>query len=111
MAHRHTTTTTTTRTTRPRRSIFGRKKVVHHKKRKPKQGDKVAGAMKKIKGTILGHPGEKVSYPHLPRSLIHGGCGANETQSRLPVHAVCTAPMAAGRSVGLRDSYRWRWDG
>jgi hypothetical protein len=69
MAQRHmtTTTTTTTRTARPKPSLFGRRKKVVHQKRKPTLGVKVAGAAKKLKGTILGHPGEKVR--HIPYYL------------------------------------------
>lgn len=61
MAHRHTTTRTT-HTTR-RRGLFSRRKV-HHQKRKPTIGDKISGAMKKLKGTIMHRPGEKVRYHH-----------------------------------------------
>ena len=43
----HTTTTTTTR-------------PVHHQKRKATIGDKISGAMLKLKGTITRRPGEKV---------------------------------------------------
>lgn len=55
MAHHTTRTTTTTR----RHGLFGRRKV-HHQKRKPTVGDKIAGAMKKLKGSIMHNPGEKV---------------------------------------------------
>lgn len=57
--HHHTTRTTTT--TR-RRGLFGRRHRVHHQKRKPTVGDKIAGAMKKLKGTIMRNPAEKVSH-------------------------------------------------
>lgn len=57
--HHHTTTTTTT-TTRRRGGLFGRRKPVHHQKRKATLGDKIAGGLKKLKGTILRNPGEKV---------------------------------------------------
>ncbi|PSR76858.1 hypothetical protein BD289DRAFT_378435 [Coniella lustricola] len=69
MAHHHhhntrstrTTTRTTTTTTRRRGGgLFGRKKV-HHQKRKPTMGDKIAGAMKKLKGTITHNPAEKAA--------------------------------------------------
>lgn len=56
MAHHHNTRSTTT--TR-RHGLFGRRKV-HHQKRKATVGDKIAGAMKKLKGTIMHNPGEKV---------------------------------------------------
>ncbi|OIW28901.1 hypothetical protein CONLIGDRAFT_633094 [Coniochaeta ligniaria NRRL 30616] len=57
MTHRHTTTTTTTR----RHGLFGRRRPVVHQKRHATLGDKVSGALKKLKGTIMGRPGEKVS--------------------------------------------------
>lgn len=62
MTHHGTTRTTTTR----RRGLFGRRKPVHHQKRKATMGDKIAGAMKKLKGTILRNPGEKVSLLSAP---------------------------------------------
>lgn len=66
MAHRHTTTTTTT--TRRRHGLFSRRKV-HHQKRKPSIGDKISGAMKKLKGTIMHRPGEKVGHsPFFPNN-------------------------------------------
>jgi len=58
MTHRHTTTTTTT--TR-RSGLFSRRRPVVHQKRHATLGDKVSGALKKLKGTIMGRPGEKVS--------------------------------------------------
>jgi hypothetical protein len=60
MTHRHTTTTTTT-TTRRRGLFSSRRPVVHHK-RHATLGDKVSGALKKLKGTLLGRPGEKVKH-------------------------------------------------
>lgn len=57
MTHRHTTTTTTT--TR-RRGLFSRRRPVVHQKRHATLGDKVSGALKKLKGTLMGRPGEKV---------------------------------------------------
>ena len=63
MTHRHTHTTTTTTTRRS--GLFSRRRpaVVHHQKRHVTLGDKVSGALKKLKGTIMGRPGEKVSIP------------------------------------------------
>ncbi|KAH6652785.1 hypothetical protein BKA67DRAFT_659458 [Truncatella angustata] len=52
----HTTTTTTTR-----RGIFGRKHVVHHQQRKPSLGDKISGAMLKLKGSLTHRPGQKAA--------------------------------------------------
>lgn len=63
MVHHGTTRTTRTTTTR-RHGLFGRRKV-HHQKRKATMGDKIAGAMKKLKGTIMRNPGEKVSREEL----------------------------------------------
>ncbi|KAJ4416256.1 hypothetical protein N0V82_006860 [Gnomoniopsis sp. IMI 355080] len=61
MTHHGTTRTTRTTTTTTRRhGLFGRRKV-HHQKRKPTMGDKIAGAMKKLKGTIMRRPGEKAA--------------------------------------------------
>ncbi|KAH8905618.1 hypothetical protein BR93DRAFT_929892 [Coniochaeta sp. PMI_546] len=57
MTHRHTTTTTTTR----RHDLFSRRRPVVHQKRHATLGDKVSGALKKLKGTILGRPGEKAA--------------------------------------------------
>jgi hypothetical protein len=53
--HRHYNNTTTTR----RHGLFGRR--VHHQQRKPTLKDKISGAMLKLKGSITGRPGEKVS--------------------------------------------------
>lgn len=64
MTHRHTTTTTTTR----RHGLFSRRRPVVHQKRHATLGDKVSGALKKLKGTILGRPGEKVKRLPLPES-------------------------------------------
>lgn len=59
MPHHHATTTTTT--TR-RRGFFGRKKVVHHQKRHATLGDKISGAMLKLKGSLTRRPGQKVRF-------------------------------------------------
>jgi hypothetical protein len=108
MAQRHTTTTTTTtrRTARPKRSLFGRRKKVVHQKRKPTLGDKVAGAVKKLKGTILGRPGEKVGiycitfrYPAEENVLTQRG-------HRLLVRDACMEPMVKGQSDGDPGSCR-----
>ncbi|KAK8139722.1 hypothetical protein PG984_000845 [Apiospora sp. TS-2023a] len=58
MPHHHATTTTTT--TR-RRGFFGRKKVVHHQKRHATLGDKISGAMLKLKGSLTRRPGQKAA--------------------------------------------------
>ncbi|KAF3761151.1 hypothetical protein M406DRAFT_48035 [Cryphonectria parasitica EP155] len=58
--HHHNTRSTRTTTTTRRRGLFGRKKV-HHQKRKPTIGDKIAGAMKKLKGSLTHNPAEKAA--------------------------------------------------
>ncbi|KAI0594650.1 hypothetical protein F4775DRAFT_423269 [Biscogniauxia sp. FL1348] len=52
----HTTTTTTTR----RRGLFGRRPA-HHQKRHATLGDKIAGAMMKLQGTLTRRPGKKAA--------------------------------------------------
>ncbi|KAK2000176.1 hypothetical protein LX36DRAFT_572775 [Colletotrichum falcatum] len=63
-----TTTTTTTRTTRTKRGgLFSRRRgpvhtaPVHHHRRKPSMGDKISGAMLKLKGTLTRRPGQKAA--------------------------------------------------
>lgn len=70
MTH-HTTTTTTTR----RHGFFGRRRtaVVHHQKRHATLGDKVSGALMKLKGTILRRPGVKVSATSTPLTSARPG--------------------------------------
>lgn len=56
--HHHTTTTTTTR---PKRgNIFSRRRHVVHHQRKPSIGDKISGALLKLRGTLTNRPGVKV---------------------------------------------------
>ena len=67
---RRTTTTTTTTTT----SGFGRSHgaaPVHHHRRKASMGDKVSGAMMKLRGSLTRRPGLKVcdDAPSLPLPL------------------------------------------
>ncbi|KZL78880.1 hypothetical protein CI238_07056 [Colletotrichum incanum] len=71
--HHHTTTTRTTHTTaRPakRGGLFSRRRgpvhtthaaPVHHQRRKPSMGDKISGAMLKLKGTLTRRPGQKAA--------------------------------------------------
>ena len=74
--NRHTTTkrnpvtgtTTTTTTTKTTRSTGGRHGVghttaapAHHHKRHATMGDKVSGALTKLKGTLTGRPGVKAA--------------------------------------------------
>lgn len=49
------------RTTTERRGLFRRK--VHHQKRHATLGDKIAGGLKKLKGTLTRNPAVKVRYP------------------------------------------------
>ncbi|KAI1188113.1 hypothetical protein F5B17DRAFT_289130 [Nemania serpens] len=63
--HRHTATRTT-RTTRPRRQgLFSRTQPVHHpvhhQKRHATLGDKISGALLKLKGTLTNRPGQKAA--------------------------------------------------
>lgn len=48
------------RTTTQRRGLFRRK--VHHQKRHATLGDKIAGGLKKLKGTLTRNPAVKVRY-------------------------------------------------
>ncbi|ROW13353.1 hypothetical protein VPNG_05497 [Cytospora leucostoma] len=67
----NTTTTTTTTTTKPARHGLFRRKVrqhpqhthphTHHQKRKTTIGDKIAGGLKKLKGTITRNPAVKAA--------------------------------------------------
>ncbi|KAK7739232.1 hypothetical protein SLS53_005870 [Cytospora paraplurivora] len=71
----NTTTTTTTTTTKPARHGLFRRKVRthpqhqhqhqhqahHHQKRKTTLGDKIAGGLKKLKGTITRNPAVKAA--------------------------------------------------
>lgn len=64
-----TTTTTTTKTTRTTRGGYGTTGTtgttgVHHHKRRPSMGDKVSGAMMKLRGTLTRRPGLKVRFSH-----------------------------------------------
>jgi hypothetical protein len=58
-----TTTTTTTRTTRTTHGAHGHATAapVHHHKRHATMGDKVSGALMKLRGSLTRRPGLKVS--------------------------------------------------
>lgn len=58
------TTTSTTRTGQ-RHGLFGRRKQVVHHKRHASIGDKISGAMLKLKGSLTHRPGVKVCFHHL----------------------------------------------
>ncbi|KAK8114954.1 uncharacterized protein PG998_000495 [Apiospora kogelbergensis] len=80
MPHHHTHTTTTRTTTTRRRGLFGRKKVVHHQKRHATLGDKISGAMLKLKGSLTRRPGKKAAGTR----RMHGtdGRGSHHTARR-----------------------------
>ncbi|KAI1738948.1 hypothetical protein F4680DRAFT_423429 [Xylaria scruposa] len=61
MPHRHHQTTTTTH--RRGGGVFGRshQQPVHHQKRHATLGDKISGALLKLKGTITHRPGQKAA--------------------------------------------------
>lgn len=61
MPHLHTNRSTTTPTRR--HGLFSRPRPAVRQKRRATFGDKVNGALLKLKGTIMGRPGEKVSPP------------------------------------------------
>lgn len=82
-----TTTTTTTKTTRTTGGHHATAAPVHHHKRHATVGDKVSGALTKLKGTLTGRPGVKVCsniISQLPTS-------ANK-HSRLLALAACMVP-------------------
>ncbi|KAI0184344.1 hypothetical protein EV127DRAFT_444520 [Xylaria flabelliformis] len=61
--HHHQTTTRTTTTHRRGGGLFGRShhQPVHHQKRHATLGDKISGALLKLKGTITHRPGQKAA--------------------------------------------------
>ncbi|KAH9906742.1 hypothetical protein F4778DRAFT_723211 [Xylariomycetidae sp. FL2044] len=73
MPHHTTHTTHTTTTTTRRRGLFSRRakpvrthhttttRPVHHHKRHATIGDKISGAMLKLKGTLTRRPGQKAA--------------------------------------------------
>ncbi|KAI1258631.1 hypothetical protein F5Y18DRAFT_341807 [Xylariaceae sp. FL1019] len=72
-AHHHTTTTTTTQ----RHGLFSRSKPVHHQKRHATIGDKVSGALLKLKGTLTHRPGQKAAGTR----RMHGTDGRGSRRS------------------------------
>ncbi|KAF2127410.1 hypothetical protein P153DRAFT_260106, partial [Dothidotthia symphoricarpi CBS 119687] len=68
-----TTTTTTTRTTRTHGTTHAQAAPVHHHKRKASVGDKVSGALLKLKGSLTGKPGVKAAGTR----RMHGTDGRN----------------------------------
>ncbi|KAI1084997.1 hypothetical protein F5B20DRAFT_575463 [Whalleya microplaca] len=65
--------TTTTTTTTTRRGLFGRKTRVQHQKRHATIGDKISGAMTRLRGTITRRPGVKAAGTR----RMHGTDGRN----------------------------------
>ncbi|KAI0479609.1 hypothetical protein F4859DRAFT_513112 [Xylaria cf. heliscus] len=61
--HHHHTTTRTTTTRRRGGGLFSRTHhhTVHHQKRHATIGDKISGALLKLKGTITHRPGQKAA--------------------------------------------------
>ncbi|KAI1303330.1 hypothetical protein F5Y03DRAFT_396048 [Xylaria venustula] len=86
MPHHHTTTTRTT-TTRRHHGLFGRsqpahhhhQQVHHHQKRHVTLGDKVSGALLKLKGTLTHRPGQKAAGTR----RMHGTDGRGSRRSRI----------------------------
>ncbi|KAI0434319.1 hypothetical protein F5Y09DRAFT_296593 [Xylaria sp. FL1042] len=77
MPHHHATTRTTT--TRHHHGLFGRSQPVHHhQKRHATLGDKVSGALLKLKGTITHRPGRKAAGTR----RMHGTDGRGSRRSR-----------------------------
>jgi hypothetical protein len=74
-AHPVTTTTTTTKTTRTTHAGHGHATAapVHHHKRKTTMGDKVSGALMKLRGSLTGRPGVKAAGTR----RMHGTDGRN----------------------------------
>lgn len=64
-AHHHHTTSANTRTTRSSRwgRTSRRNEPVVHQRRRASVGDKISGAMMKLKGTLTRRPGVKVRSP------------------------------------------------
>ncbi|GAD95935.1 conserved hypothetical protein [Paecilomyces variotii No. 5] len=76
--------TTTSKTAPPPTTAGGM--TAHHHRRRPSIGDKVSGAMLKLKGSFTRRPGLKLTYNAL----------------RLPVRGECTELMGEGVGIGMR---------
>ncbi|OAL47038.1 hypothetical protein IQ07DRAFT_515915 [Pyrenochaeta sp. DS3sAY3a] len=70
--HTTTTTTTTTKTTR-HHGVAGTAAPVHHHKRHATMGDKVSGALMKLRGSLTRRPGLKAAGTR----RMHGTDGRN----------------------------------
>jgi len=97
--HNHTTGATGARTTRSSRwggSSRRNEPVVHHK-RHASVGDKISGAMMKLKGSLTRRPGVKVSFPFSQANAQY----ANEN-SRLQEQGECMELMGEEVLVCIR---------
>ncbi|KAI1177168.1 hypothetical protein F4777DRAFT_217620 [Nemania sp. FL0916] len=80
-SHHHTTTRTTT--TRRRGGLFSHSQPVHHQKRHATLGDKISGALLKLKGTLTHRPGQKAAGTR----RMHGTDGrGSHRRSRFSSH-------------------------
>lgn len=89
------------RTTTQRRGLF--RKKVHHQKRHATLGDKIAGGLKKLKGTLTRNPAVKVRDRPLPPFLLPSSSLlewlTNMTYYRLLALAACTVPMVGAATA------------
>ncbi|QPH04150.1 hypothetical protein C2857_000924 [Epichloe festucae Fl1] len=76
--HTHTTSTTTTTASPRRRGLFSRRQPVHHQKRKASFGDKVSGALMKLRGSLTRRPGLKAAGTR----RMHGTDGRGSHRAR-----------------------------
>ncbi|KAI5778310.1 hypothetical protein EDC01DRAFT_675030 [Geopyxis carbonaria] len=82
--HAGTTTTTTTTTRKAPILNSGTRRghhhataaPVHHQRRRPSMGDKISGALLKLKGTVSGRPGQKAAGTR----RMHGTDGRGTTR-------------------------------
>ncbi|KAH6697102.1 hypothetical protein F5X68DRAFT_2187 [Plectosphaerella plurivora] len=74
----NTTTTTTTTTTRKRGGLFSRRAAPRTQQRKPTMGDKISGAMLKLKGSLTRRPGQKAAGTR----RMHGTDGRGQRRTR-----------------------------
>ncbi len=99
MPHHHTATRTTA--TRRHHGLFSRAQPVHHhQKRHATLGDKVSGALLKLKGTLTRRPGQKVRR----RDELDTGVSCTTSWSgscsrAIRIHRHTHAPMMARRII------------
>jgi hypothetical protein len=89
--NRTTVTTTTTTTNAP----------VHHQRRRASIGDKVSGALMKLRGTLTRRPGLKVILG--PQQKFYELC--TNMSPRLLALAACMAPTVAARTGPTTRAY------